>query len=163
MPQVVYAQATHGGLTLTISGPSIFVPGVFAPLLAARLGGVGLNTAGYLVRLSQDAYHDGAMATRWTPQSQIGPGLTVFAGVSTDDPVLPFLEWDVQGHWMPWGPGSAFARWAERVGVRNVYLAARSYAGSAHPGRHLMPKVLAQAAQLFTADLVAAVNEALSQ
>lgn len=167
MPQVVYTRwdrALSGGgqVSFTWSGPSVFVPGRARELLAPALGQVGLTIAGYLVRLAQDAYHEEPMRSRWEPVTQVGPGLSVFAGTGTNDPIFPFLEWDVKGHWMPWGPGSRFAAWAGRVGVQNVYRAARAYALTNHPGRHLMPKVLAQAAQFFSTELQAAVREVLS-
>jgi hypothetical protein len=165
MPQVEYLRQTYplggGSLTLTWAGPAIFVPGQARTILAPLFAQVGVTTAGYLVTLSKDAYHEEPMASKWTPETHIGPGLSVFAGTGTNDPVFPFLEYDVRGHWMPWGPGSAFARWAERVGVRHIRAAAASYASHDHPGRHLMPKVLQQASTVFQAGLVQAVEQAM--
>lgn len=161
---VVYTHQTWsaggGTLTFTWSGPRLLAPGQAQAVLAPLLAQVGVNTAGYIVRLSRDAFHEEPMASHFQPEVQFGPGLSVFAGTSQADPIFPFLEYDVRAHWPPFGPDSRFAEWADRVGVKNVYLAAKSYASHDHPGRHLMPKVLQQAATVFKADLAAAVQQA---
>jgi hypothetical protein len=166
MPQVIYRQGTFpvpggGSLGFTWSGPSVFVPGQAAAQLAPALGRVAVSVAGYIVRLAGDAYPEEPMHSRFAPLTQVGPGLSIFAGSGSNDPILPFVELDTAAHWPPWGPGSRFAAWAARVGVANIYKAAAAYASHAHTGRHLLPLVLAQAAQVFRADLGRAVEEAV--
>lgn len=162
MPAVVYARVQNGPYTATVTGPETFVPGWFPDQMPPILRGIAELTASQIKLRGQEAFPWEPMTSRFSEITEVGPGISVVAGASNDDPILPFLNYDVAAHWPPFGPGSHFASWAARHGI-NARFAAAAYASKPHPGSKAMEKAQEAVSDSFVDELIAGISEVLSQ
>lgn len=154
------AGGAGGVFTLTIRLPDLSAATAAGGMIDLALQVVAEGTGARITQEAQAAFDFEPAASRFEAVAQVAPGL-VRAGTQTEDPIVPFVEWDTAPHWPPFGPGSALSRWAERHGLRAWYVA-KLISERGTTGRHAMERILQDAAPQFEEALTSAITAALN-
>lgn len=162
MPARAYQTWTHTGPGGTFTLRMMLPPtgADVRAALPAVLGPVAAQAAVGLVGAARQAYPLEPLAGSFQPVSR--GTFPVQAGVTSADPLLPFIEFNTRPHWPPAGPTSRLAGWVARTpGAPPARVVARLIASRGTWGRYVMEAILQAAAPRFAAALVRAVTEAL--